>query len=247
MALAFADASIVVLALPPIYGELDTTIVGVSWVVSSYAAVVAVAGVLLTVAGRRSAVRALPLLRMGLGLFAAASVVCGLAPSMGWLVTARCAQAIGATALLSGALGVFEAARGEAAGRRMWSLAATTGLALGPALGGVLTQAFDWRAIFLVQAPVALLGLVVADASPDTTLGDRPATRQNEEPSPTSVGLADVALVLTSGALVGALFLSVLLVIEVWRYSPIAGAVVVERAACGTVRRAPLGRRTRRD
>ncbi len=56
VALAFADASIVVLALPPIYGEFDTTIVGVSWVVSSYAAVVAVAGLLLAVA-RRATVR----------------------------------------------------------------------------------------------------------------------------------------------------------------------------------------------
>ncbi len=232
VALAFADASIVVLALPPIYGEFDTTVVGVSWVITSYALVVAVVGLVLALARRRMVVPAVPTLRAGLATFALSSVVCGVAPSMGWLVAARCVQAVGATLLLSGALGVLEAARGSRAGRQIWSLAATAGLAVGPALGGVLTEAFDWRAIFLAQAPVALAALLVG-ADRTSASEPEPAAGRDAQPPTVAAWLADLALVLTSAALVGALFLGVLLVIEVWRYSPVAGAAVVSALPVG--------------
>jgi predicted MFS family arabinose efflux permease len=245
VALAFADASIVVLALPPIYGEFDTTVVGVSWVITSYAVVVAVVGLVLALVRRRRRVPTLPVLQGGLTLFGLASVACGLAPSMAWLIAGRCAQAVGATLLLSGALGTFEATRGARPGRRIWSLAATVGLAIGPALGGVLTEAFDWQAIFLAQAPVALaafvLSLVGGRARAPAPGVDAGAGR-DEQPSPAAAWLADAALVLTSAALVGALFLGVLLVIEVWRYSPVAGAVVVSALPVGVFAVRPLRR-----
>ena len=92
------------------------------------------------------------LLGAGLGLFLAASIACAAAQSLAFLIGARTVQGVGAALLLVGALPVL--------GRARWTAAATFGLALGPALGGVLTQAFDWRAIFVAQAPVAALGLV---------------------------------------------------------------------------------------
>ena len=69
-------------------------------------------------------------------------------------MAARGVQGVGAALLLAGSLPVL--------GARMWTLAGTFGLALGPALGGVLTQAFTWRAIFVAQAPFAAAGLLFA-------------------------------------------------------------------------------------
>src|SRR6478609_3512360 len=112
VAVAFADSSIVVLALPELYGRFNTTIEGVSWVVTAYNAAVAVTALLLLLFVHR----------------------------------------LSSTLLVGGALPIL--------GRASWTAAATFGLALGPALGGVLTQAFDWRAIFVAQAPVAALGLL---------------------------------------------------------------------------------------
>ena len=153
VAVAFADSSIVVLALPELYGRFNTTIEGVSWVVTAYNAAVAVTALLLLLLVHR--LSSTVLLGAGLGLFLAASIACAAAQSLAFLIGARTVQGVGAALLLVGALPVL--------GRARWTAAGTFGLALGPALGGVLTQAFDWRAIFVAQAPVAALGLVGLD------------------------------------------------------------------------------------
>jgi hypothetical protein len=109
---------------------------------------------------------------------------------------------------------------------------------LGPALGGVLTQAFDWRAIFAAQTPVAAIGLLaVARARPQGVIeeGWRPSLRRTLAPN--------VCLGLLFGALVGALFLAVLLVITVWGYSPIGGAAIVSVLPAATLAARPLERR----
>ena len=104
-------------------------------------------------------------------------------------------------------------------GRRAWNAAAIVGFAAGPALGGALTQALDWRAIFLVQAPIAAAAAVAAWRS-------RRPVIPPEEPAPWAVGPA-VALALVSAALVGVLFLLVLLLITGWSVSPLAAAAAV--------------------
>jgi MFS family permease len=212
VAVAFADSSIVVLALPELYGRFDTTIEGVSWVVTAYNAAVAVAALALLLLVHR--LSAAVLLGAGLGLFLAAAIACAAAQSLAFLIGARTVQGVGAALLLVGALPLL--------GRARWTAAGTFGLALGPALGGVLTQAFDWRAIFVAQAPVAALGLV--------GLVRAHAHAEAEEgwsSSLTRTLPANACLGLLFGALVGALFLAVLLVISVWDYSPIAGAGIV--------------------
>jgi hypothetical protein len=99
----------------------------------------------------------------------------------------------------------------------------------------VLTQAFDWRAIFVAQAPVAALGLLATTRAHPHAVADegwRPALKRSLP--------ANLCLGLLFGALVGALFLAVLLVITVWGYSPIGGALLVSALPAGALAVRPL-------
>jgi predicted MFS family arabinose efflux permease len=212
VAVAFADSSIVVLALPELYGQFNTSLEGVSWVVTAYNLAVAVTALALLFFVHR--LRSAVLLGAGLVLFLAASIACASSQSLAFLIGARSVQGVGAALLLAGALPVL--------GRVQWTAAGTFGLALGPALGGVLTQAFDWRAIFIAQAPVAALGLVGLVRTRTDAEAEEGWSSSLKRTLP-----ANACLGLLFGALVGALFLAVLLVISVWDYSPIAGAGIV--------------------
>jgi MFS family permease len=101
---------------------------------------------------------------------------------------------------------------------------------MGPALGGFLTQLFSWRSIFILQAPLAAIALVaVFDPRVRAVeLAPRPEGRAR-------TGLANVGFLALYGALVGALFLSVLLLVVVWGWSPITGALVVTTLPVGTL------------
>ena len=161
VAVAFADSSIVVLALPELYSRFDTSIVGVSWVITSYNLVLAVCAFALIPVIRRVNVGNLS--RGGLVLFCAGSVGAAVSWSLPALIVFRCVQGAGAAMLLAGALALLSVLTGSRArGVATWIAAGTFGAALGPALGGILTQLFDWRAIFVFQAPVALVALVAA-------------------------------------------------------------------------------------
>jgi MFS family permease len=234
--IAFADSSIVVLALPQLYGRFDTTIEGVSWVLTAYNVAVAAVAIALVLFVHR--LRAALVLAAGIALFLAASVACAAAGSLAFLIAARCVQGAGAALLLAGALPVLVALTGSpAAAATVWTLAGTFGAALGPALGGVLTEAFDWRAIFVAQAPVAGVALLAARRAPTAELagGRRPKLRRTIP--------ANVCIGLLFGALVGVLFLAVLLVITVWGYSPVGGAAVVSVLPGAMLAARPLERR----
>jgi hypothetical protein len=211
-ALALADASVVTLALPPIIDELGATVQGAAAVLGSYTLVLAVA--LLVAARARVGFRALG--AGGAAVFAVASLGCAVAGSLGALIALRCVQAAGAAALLVAAFALLDAG---GRGRRAWNAAAIFGFAAGPALGGALTQAFDWRAIFAVQVPVAAGAALAAWRAPE------PAP-VHEEPEPWPAGPA-ISLALVSAALVGVLFLLVLLLVTGWSVSPLAAAAAV--------------------
>jgi predicted MFS family arabinose efflux permease len=217
VAVAFADSSIVVLALPALYSAFGTSIVGVSWVITSYNLVVAVVAFILVFRVERLDVGKLS--RAGLVLFCAGSVGCALSGTLAALIVCRCLQGAGAAMLLAGTLALLSALGGSRArGVALWVAAGTFGAALGPALGGLLTQLFDWRAIFVLQAPVAVVALLASFESHlqlEAGRGGRVRVAPN-------LGLGFIF-----GALVGALFLAVLLLITVWGLSPIAGAAVV--------------------
>jgi MFS family permease len=210
VAIAFADSSIVVLALPQLYTRFETSITGVSWIVTSYNAAVAVTALALVFFVHRFHVRTV--FAAGAVLFLAATIACASAQALWFLIVARCVQGAGAGLLLAGALSLIDV--------DTWTLAGTFGAALGPALGGILTQLFDWRAIFVAQAPFAAVALVAAFRSEVDVSADWHRSLKRTVP-------ANVCLGLVFGALVGALFLGVLLVIIVWQYTPIEGALIV--------------------
>ena len=176
---------------------------------------------------------------VGALVFAGASLACGLAESIGVLLVMRGVQAVGGAALLVGAFALLDAG---GTGRRAWTATAIFGFAAGPALGGALTQALDWRAIFLVQAPLAAAAALAAwRAAPAA-----PAEASPRAPTSWPLGPA-FALALVSAALVGVLFLLVLLLVTGWSITPLAAAVTVSvlPAAAVAAARVPGPARTR--
>jgi MFS family permease len=237
VAVAFADSSIVVLALPELYVRFDTSINGVAWVVTAYNAAVAAAALALILFVHR--IRGRIVLAAGLVTFLIASVACAAAGELSFLIMARVVQGVGAALLLAGSLPVLAALTGSAArGAAVWTLAGTFGAALGPALGGLLTEVFDWRAIFAFQAPVAALGLLAAVRSQTEAVAEEGLAPRLRRSLP-----ANVCLGLVFGALVGVLFLSVLLVITVWGHSAIGGAAIVSVLPAATLVIRPVERR----
>jgi hypothetical protein len=112
----------------------------------------------------------------------------------------------------------------------IWTAAGTFGAAVGPALGGILTQVFDWRAIFVAQAPIAALALPATIGAHVERARPDPASERSKPALPANAGLA-----LLFGALVGALFLAVLLLVAVWQLSPIEGAGAVSALPAATL------------
>lgn len=233
VALAFADSSIVILALPDVYRAFGTDIVGVSWVITSYNLVVALLAFALVPVLRRVDVGRVS--RLGLTVFCLGSIGAASAWSLPALIVFRCFQGAGAAMLLAGCLALLSALTGSAErGLAVWTTAGTLGAAVGPALGGILTQFFSWRGIFVFQAPVALIALVAAFES---------HLHPRAEGTERGGLAANLALALVFGALVGALFLAVLLVITVWGFAPAAGALVVSALPLAAIAVSRLGRR----
>jgi predicted MFS family arabinose efflux permease len=218
--LALADASIVTLALPEILRELDTTIEGVAAVIGVYTLVIAVALLPLERAASRTSVRMVG--GSGFALLAVASAVCAAADSLPVLLAARSAQALGGAAGLAVAFELVGGARER--GRGLWLATAVFATAVGPAIGGALTQAFSWRAIFVFQVPIALTGAVAVLAGPARAPGERPAS--SDERPHVAVRPA-LALGLVSAALSAVLFLLVLLLVAGWNVSPLGAAAAV--------------------
>ena len=218
VAAASADSSVVALALPQLYRDFSTSVVGVSWVLTAYNLAVAVTALAVLPFRRHFSSRVL--YGTGIVIFLAASAACAAANGLTFLISARVVQGVGGAVLLAGSIGVLEALTGSRTQTiKTWAGAAGIGVAVGPALGGVLTEVFDWRAIFIVQVPIAALGLGAL-----LVPGRTEAPRDDDGPAHL---LPDVSIGLLFGALVGALFLSVLLLIPGWSYSPIRGAAVV--------------------
>ena len=113
--LALADSSVVTLALPDILRQFDVEIPQVAWVLTSYNLVLALAAVPAAYAARR---RPVPAFAVGTLVFAAASLACGLAPSFGVLVGARCVQAVGGALLVCAALDLLTEIAGLGRARR---------------------------------------------------------------------------------------------------------------------------------
>lgn len=221
--LALADASIVTLGLPSILVELDSSVDGVALVLGVYTVVLAVALPLASrLATRHGPAR---MAAWGAVIFGLASIACGAVSDLAPLLVMRGVQALGGAGVLVGAFELLDAGRpGRGRGRGLWVAASVFGIAVGPALGGALTQAFDWRAIFFAQAPIAAAGLIAAVAE----------IRAGHEVEPEQAVALDrlparpaVALALLSAALTAVIFLVVLLLVAGWSVEPLAAAATV--------------------
>jgi MFS family permease len=237
--LVLADSSIVVLALPAIYRELDTSVAGVTWVLVSFNLVMALAAVPAAHLARRLGPgRAAAI---GLAVFAGAGLACGLASGLNTLIAARCAQALGGALAVTAVLELLPATVGsERRAVAVWATAGAAGAALGPAVGGLLTELVSWQSIFLIQAPLAIAAgvPVLAVARHEAATGIVAAElRRTGRPHL----LANLALALVSAAIAAALFLLVLLLIEGWRLSPIGAAIVVSAMPLAALLGARLG------
>ena len=160
--MAFIDSTVVNVALPALQSSLGATLAQVQWVVESYA--LSLAALLLTggslgdIYGRRR------IFAIGVGLFAGASMWCGLAPSSAQLIAARGLQGFGGALLVPGSLALISVSfpaeqRGRAIGT--WSGFTSITAALGPVLGGWLVEHASWRSVFFINPPLALIVLVI--------------------------------------------------------------------------------------
>ena len=225
--LALADASVVTLALPELIVELDTTVEGVAAVLAVYTLVLAAA--LIPTERLRRQIGSRRLGAAGFVVFAAAGLGCGLAGSLAPLLILRGLQALGAAAGLVCGFAFLTA--GERDRERLWTSAAVLGAAAGPALGGLLTELLDWRAIFLVQAPVGALSAAAFLASRgEPMVPESPSHAGGKKSLPPAIASSWVrpsALALVSAALSAVLFLLVLLLVSGWSLSPLEAALVV--------------------
>jgi EmrB/QacA subfamily drug resistance transporter len=172
------DNTVVNVALPSIQRDFAVDVSELEWVVNGYALTFAVlmltGGKLADLLGRRR------IFIVGLAIFTLASLACGLAESAGVLIGARVVQGVGAALMNPATLSIISATfpprqRGMAIG--IWAGVSAMALAIGPLVGGLLTEHIDWSWIFFVNVPVGVLAIVVArfaiDESRDTSAEQR--------------------------------------------------------------------------
>ncbi len=157
------DITVVNVALPNIQHDLDASLTGLQWVVDAYAltlaALILTAGTLADRYGRRL------LFMVGVVVFTLSSLLCGLAWNIAVLDVARAVQGVGGAALFATALALIGAEyRGPEIGGAIAIWGATIGAAVasGPLVGGIITDALDWRWVFFVNVPVGAFALWVA-------------------------------------------------------------------------------------
>jgi EmrB/QacA subfamily drug resistance transporter len=156
------DNTIVNVALPSLRRDLAASVSGLQWTVDAYTLVLAsflmLSGSTADRVGRRGT------FQVGLALFGLGSLLCSLAPGVGWLVAARVVQACGGSMLNPVAMSIItntftdRAERARAIG--VWGAVAGLSLGLGPIVGGALVDSAGWRSIFWINLPIVLIALV---------------------------------------------------------------------------------------
>ncbi|MEU1630087.1 MFS transporter [Streptomyces sp. NPDC020096] len=156
------DVTIVTVALPDMAGALHASLTSLQWVIDSYA--LALAALLLGAGSTADAIGRRRMYVAGTVVFAGASLACGLSSSAGVLVAMRGVQGVGGAAMFATTLSLLGSEyqgrdRGVAFG--VWGAVSGAAAALGPVLGGLLTQNLDWRWIFYVNLPVSVLAVAL--------------------------------------------------------------------------------------
>ncbi|WP_432054594.1 MFS transporter [Streptomyces sp. bgisy022] len=199
--MAMLDSTVVNVALPRIGRDLDADLAVLQWTVNAYmvtlAGLILLGGALGDRFGRRR------VFVVGVVWFAAASLLCGLAPGAGTLIAARALQGVGGALLTPGSLALIQASfhrddRARAVG--LWSGFGGIGAAVGPFLGGWLVDGPGWRWVFLINVPVALLCVPIAVRHVPESSGGGTHGRFDV----LGAGLGALALALVTYALIGA-------------------------------------------
>lgn len=189
--MATLDASIVNISLPTLVDALHTNFAMIQWVILSY--VLVLTSLMLGVARLGDMFPKKRLYFAGLNLFTVGSLLCGLAPGVGWLIGFRALQGVGA--VMTQALGpaiiteIFPASeRGRALG--VSGGIVSVGLAFGPAIGGLLIGLAGWRSVFLVNVPIGVAAAFLVGRH----VPDLPPARRGQRFDATGAGIMLVAL-----------------------------------------------------
>ncbi|WP_432980743.1 MFS transporter [Dactylosporangium sp. CA-233914] len=170
------DNTIVNIAVPAIGRDLDAPLSGLQWTIDAYTLVLAslllMAGSTADRIGRRRT------FQTGLIVFAVGSLLCGLAPSLGWLIAFRVLQAIGGSMLnpvaMSIITNVFTDRRERAQAIGVWAGVIGISMALGPVVGGLLVQTVGWRTIFWINVPIGIAAVVLTALFVPESRAERP-------------------------------------------------------------------------
>jgi EmrB/QacA subfamily drug resistance transporter len=161
--IAFLDGSVVNVALPALAEDLHAGVRGLQWIVDGYlitlSSFLLLGGALGDRYGRRK------VFNIGLAVFGAASLLCGAAPSTGLLIVARALQGLGAALLVPESLAIISAVfhpDDRSTAVSAWSGLASISAAIGPFVGGWLISTFSWRLVFLINPPLAVMAIVLA-------------------------------------------------------------------------------------
>ena len=177
--IAGLDVTIVNVALPSIQGALHASVSGLQWTIDAYTLVIAcllmLSGSLADRFGRRR------VFQIGLAVFSLGSLLCSLAPSLGWLIAFRGLQAVGGSMLNPVAMSIiantFTGRAGRAKAIGLWGSVAGLSLASGPVLGGLLVSGIGWRSIFWINVPVGLIAIALTQRFvPESRAEHAPAT-----------------------------------------------------------------------
>ncbi len=169
--MAFIDSTALNVILPSLQQDLGAEGTDIFWILNAYllmlAALILVGGSLGDKLGRKK------VFMIGIVIFIASSVACGLSPSVTWIIIARSVQGLGGALMIPGSLSIISATfhdkeKGKAIGT--WSAATTLVTVGGPILGGALGDAGLWRAIFYINVPIGVVALwVLATKVPEST------------------------------------------------------------------------------
>jgi EmrB/QacA subfamily drug resistance transporter len=157
------DATIVNVALPSIRSDFHVTISNLQWTIDSYTLTLAsfllLSGSLADRFGRRRT------FQVGLAIFVAGSLLCSIAPSIGFLIAARVLQGLGGSMLNPVAMSIitntFTVAKERARAVGVWGAVVGISMAIGPLVGGALTETVGWRSVFWVNVPIGLAAIVL--------------------------------------------------------------------------------------
>jgi EmrB/QacA subfamily drug resistance transporter len=201
LAMVMLDNTVTNVALPSIQRSFDASLSSLEWTINAYTLTFAVllvtGGRLGDIFGRRK------VFLIGVVIFAAASATIGFAPSEGFLVASRAVQGVGAALMMPATLSIITNAfppqeRGKAIG--MWAGVSAIALALGPLIGGWLTEDVTWRAIFFINVPIAVVAIFVTLFATEESR-DETSSRRVDYPGivTLTVGLTALVLALVEG------------------------------------------------